>query len=445
MKNLKAVAGFVGGVCAAAAVFAGVVSAPAVSETPASATWNFANDFAFPVANPTADSYGNAGVWAYMQGTPQSSAGYTLLPNSATGCDNGAVDSWTTSGEPWIARNRGADTNCGTPFLPAGSGAMNPSGSQAAILRWTSPVSGKVAVTGSAVDADGGGGDGIAWSIDKGDTVIASGAFANGGSQTFASGTGGAGLDAIEITAGDMLYLSVSANGTYYWDTTRVNFTITWTESPTTASTSTSTTSTSTTSTSTTSTSTTTTSTTLATTTSTTTAGPCSRPTIVVPASKNARVVYGTDGNDIILGSAGPDSIDGRGGNDVICGGGGNDKIVGGNGDDTLYGGADADQLRGDAGTDRLYGEAGRDSIAAGNGDDRAYGGEDDDTISGDAGQDTLNGGAGRDAISGSTGKDSLFGDAGDDRLDGGGQPDNCDGGDGRDSVTSCEIYYQIP
>ncbi len=441
------VIGLVSAAGAAALVVSGISPTAATSETPASAVWNLASDFPNPLVNPAPDSYGNTEVWTYMRGTPHSSAGYTQLPTPAAGaCDNGQVDFWASPAEPWVAKNRGATgTNCGTPYLPAGAVGMNPHDSGSAIVRWKSPVSGKVAITGGVTDADAGGGDGIAWSIDKGDTVLASGAFLNGGSQTFANGTGGTSLGSVEIAAGESLYLSVSANGTFFYDVTIADFTITWIEAPTTTSTAPTTTSSSTTSSSTTSSTSSTTSSTTSTTIVGPPASPCAHPTLVVPDSRSGKIFYGTEGNDVILGSNGNDRIDARGGDDVICSLAGTDSVIGGTGNDTIFGGLGRDSLIGREGDDRIYGEEDKDSLRGDAGNDIIAGGVGDDALRGDAGNDALYGEAGRDQINGYDGDDVLFGGPDVDRLDGSRGYDYCSPPDKRNYSSHCESFSDTP
>lgn len=75
-------------------------------------------------------------------------------------------------------------------------------------------------------DMDNHGGDGILWYIDKNATNLASGVFADGGSQDFGSGTGGAGLSNITISQGDFLYFAIHPRGSYPFDTTRLDILI---------------------------------------------------------------------------------------------------------------------------------------------------------------------------------------------------------------------------
>ena len=205
----------------------------------AAAAWNFASEFrGVPSpANPAPDSYGNPGVWSYLQGTAHNTSTYALLPTFLGNlCSNGAVDSWTTpSGYPVVDHNRGTTTaTCATDTHPAGAGWVHPASAGPAIIGWKSPISGTVSVAGSVADDDGVCGDGILWSIDKGSTTLASGSFVNGGSQAFSAGTGGGSLASQAVSAGDQLFLLVLPGADYFCDATRVNLTITAVSSTTT-------------------------------------------------------------------------------------------------------------------------------------------------------------------------------------------------------------------
>src|SRR5436305_7950983 len=214
-------------VTATSLVAAWIVPAPHAQG--ATLTWNFTQDFS-ATANPAPDSHGNTGVWSYLQGTAHNPATYSLLPQPvANQCNNHAVDFWNTaSGYPAVAHNRGTTTaTCATATIPAGQGFVHPSSAGPAIIGWKSPITGTVSITGSVVDDDALCGDGILWSIDKGATILASGGFANGGSQAFSAGTGGSSLASRAVSAGDKLYLLVLPKGSFDCDTTGVNLTIT--------------------------------------------------------------------------------------------------------------------------------------------------------------------------------------------------------------------------
>lgn len=90
-----------------------------------------------------------------------------------------------------------------------------------AIIGWKSPITGTVSLSGFFSDLDPNCGDGIIWSVDKGNQTLTSGTIANGGaSQAYA-------LDGVSISAGQVLYLVVSRNQDYFCDSTGVDVTIT--------------------------------------------------------------------------------------------------------------------------------------------------------------------------------------------------------------------------
>jgi hypothetical protein len=87
----------------------------------------------------------------------------------------------------------------------------------------------RIRVDGAATDRNAGCGDGIDWSIDKGATMIATGAVPNGGSQAFADGVAGPRLSAVPVTAGQFLYFIVGPgpNHDHQCDSTQLNIKIT--------------------------------------------------------------------------------------------------------------------------------------------------------------------------------------------------------------------------
>jgi hypothetical protein len=98
-------------------------------------------------------------------------------------------------------------------------------------------------VTGGPKDIDGNCGQGVSWTIDRwrrdglaggnahldgGDTTIASGTVHNGDVQSFAGRTAGGSLDAVRVTPGTMLFLTIDAkNGDMDCDSTAVSMSVT--------------------------------------------------------------------------------------------------------------------------------------------------------------------------------------------------------------------------
>jgi hypothetical protein len=96
---------------------------------------------------------------------------------------------------------------------------VHPENAGHAIVAWKSPIEGTVRIAGSLRDADTTCGNGIAWSVEVGDTLLTSGTLANSEIELDA-----ASLDVVSVEEGDMLYLVVTANGDHSCDTTSVDF-----------------------------------------------------------------------------------------------------------------------------------------------------------------------------------------------------------------------------
>lgn len=110
--------------------------------------------------------------------------------------------------------------------LPPRSVAVHPGPSGGVAVSWTSPVSGRMTVSGLLSDADPSGGDGVAWSLVQRSRVarheIAHGEIANGGSHQ---------LDPksslpIVVEKGDRIELQVLPKNGHTCDTTTVELTI---------------------------------------------------------------------------------------------------------------------------------------------------------------------------------------------------------------------------
>ena len=202
--------------------------------------WNLAADFrvAPDQANPSPDSFGNAGVWQFLQSATlaHDPSGYSLLPNFITvlfGVDG--LQAWQgTVGDGDLLPFVGVNARSDNPFpfgvdWPAGTSLVHPLPGQLVVVGWRSPISGKVKVSGGVTDAHAACGDGFDWSVDKGAVTLASGVVANGGAQSFSSTAGAASLDGIVVRTGDFLYFVVGPgpNGDHTCDSTRLDVTIT--------------------------------------------------------------------------------------------------------------------------------------------------------------------------------------------------------------------------
>jgi hypothetical protein len=114
--------------------------------------------------------------------------------------------------------------------LPPRSVAVHPGPNNGVAVRWKSPITGTVRITGRVADADPVCGDGIAWIIDQrtagGRRELAGGDIANGGSQSFAAAKTAGRLNAVPIQEGDHIELLVLPKANHACDTTVVELVI---------------------------------------------------------------------------------------------------------------------------------------------------------------------------------------------------------------------------
>ncbi len=103
--------------------------------------------------------------------------------------------------------------------LPAYAIALHPGPKQPVSAIWRSPMAGKIWVKASLRDADPTCGDGIAWSVRKGRTLLGSGQFENGGNSDFPE------QEAV-VSEGDFVTLSIDPKSNYFCDSTAVDLII---------------------------------------------------------------------------------------------------------------------------------------------------------------------------------------------------------------------------
>jgi hypothetical protein len=128
--------------------------------TPLSAIWNLATDFAsHPSLNPAPGQYGDSSVWSYEYGTAGQQGTYELdtRNNIDSNCNVKNVYQWTNKGQnPFVAYNAGPtiDAFCGlaenwnghTIIVSPGASSSGGSG-VASIIGWKSPITGEVTVS----------------------------------------------------------------------------------------------------------------------------------------------------------------------------------------------------------------------------------------------------------------------------------------------------------
>lgn len=182
-------------------------------------SWNLSQDMSIDMTkNPT-------GVWAFMQnkGT-HNPVNYTLLQNHSS---NGTypMDEWLdvqpfpyigmlTKNYRWLSvgKNR-IKALKGTPHLHPGKNGRQ------AIVRWKSPITGKVSLLGKVADVEHYCGDGVSWSLEKGTTVIQSGTVQNNGA-VFS-------VQDVQVSKGEALYFIVDGGNDADCDTTNLDLLVT--------------------------------------------------------------------------------------------------------------------------------------------------------------------------------------------------------------------------
>jgi hypothetical protein len=194
--------------------------------------WNFAMEYLRASEQPQAVIPDLCGTprWYFMDSgdlthTPSK---YTLLttPNSYTAAVPGTGLKWWggTSSYPAVFANASNEVQIANGYLewkPA-TAFVHPSPTSAAIVGWKSTFNGEVQMEVNLGDLDTNCGDGQTWYIQKGNTVLASGAIPIGGSTNWLH-------KELSVRAGDFLYVGVGPgpNGDYYCDTTNLDITVT--------------------------------------------------------------------------------------------------------------------------------------------------------------------------------------------------------------------------
>ena len=173
-------------------------------------------------------------TWSYRyqaNGSPDNLArdgNYELLQIQTTGSGTMAgMSGWYYPSDVFVGRNLGDATAWDgyTQYTAPGVSTLHPNPSQIVVVSWLAPFSGSVRVECRFTDLNAGGGDGIAWYVDKGDASgnLAGGAVANSG------GTALQVLPSVRVAAGDRLNFVVDPKlSNHGWDATRLLARITY-------------------------------------------------------------------------------------------------------------------------------------------------------------------------------------------------------------------------
>jgi hypothetical protein len=204
--------------------------------TTAQNTWKLSRDL-LATNNQISFNQGSNGVWYLLQSSSftHNPGTYKFLPVYSFPCVTNPSAPLVVNIPCWQNPNPDSQGNLAPIMLgnvtyktvffrnfgiPARSVTMHPSMTGLALIGWKSPITGLINVAGFFSDLDPNCGNGIIWSVDKGNQPLATGTIANGGpTQTFS-------LTGISTFAGQVLYFTVDPNGDYFCDTTGVDVTI---------------------------------------------------------------------------------------------------------------------------------------------------------------------------------------------------------------------------
>lgn len=207
------------------AILAASLAASAAASSAWAATsqsWNLARDMYLMTESAPAGS-----PWSFMQnkGASNVPANYTLLPTfDASTCNGTSMTCWREAASrayfATVKESYNFTGSGGSFIFKQGDVVTHPGANSQSIARWTSPVTGNINVLGRVNDLHGSCGDGIAWSLNLGDTILQSGNLANGGSSTFKAND-------VAVTEGAALYLVIDKKGNYSCDATSLDLLIT--------------------------------------------------------------------------------------------------------------------------------------------------------------------------------------------------------------------------
>ena len=211
--------------CALAASSMGsAVAGPALS-------WNLSRDMflsATGISQP--QGVNPVGAWTFMHGPYPSQ----LLPTFQSPCASSFPTNrcWrdaTSNLEPSVFINE-LTQMVGTAFEDAAMPKMHPAPTSPVVVRWTSPIKGRIQMLGRFSDADHGSfgslGDGVTWKIVK--NGVTAGPF-GATNSTSITGDGDTFYWQVSVKPGDVIDFIVEAgpNQDYFYDTTELDVLIT--------------------------------------------------------------------------------------------------------------------------------------------------------------------------------------------------------------------------
>jgi len=139
---------------------------------------------------------------------------YALLPKFFAG--GSTSQSWQSAGQPSNAPRVDGNGKTMPRNVTVHPGFVG-KGRENVIIRWRSPINGKVKLKGYIQDADTTGSycDGVDWSVRKGSSFLHTGMIFKAGKASFSSAS-------LSVKNGDAIYFVVGPRAHYYFDSTHV-------------------------------------------------------------------------------------------------------------------------------------------------------------------------------------------------------------------------------
>ncbi|WP_422777187.1 hypothetical protein ACOXXE_05800 [Pseudomonas mediterranea] len=199
-------------------LFSGV-SINAWAETAMS--WNLAKDVIF-----TKERVSSSSPWAFMENTSgvNNPENYILLPSfTADVCGGKPATCWQdvpSGAHVTVHKETYNYSGNGSFTVPAGNVIFHPGMNSQTIIRWTSPIAGTVNILGRINSIHAACGDGIAWSLNQGGTVLQSGSLAKGTGAVFS-------LSNVPVSVASTLYFVLDKKTNYSCDSSTIDMLVT--------------------------------------------------------------------------------------------------------------------------------------------------------------------------------------------------------------------------
>lgn len=184
-------------------------------------SWNLARDVILAKESAPPGS-----PWSFMQNSSgvSKAENYILLPYfKADSCNNLPATCWmdqVSGAHVSVHMKPYTYTANGSFTIAAGNVAFHPGQNSQTVIRWTSPVVGEINILGRVNSVHDSCGDGVAWSLNQGDTVLQSGSLVRGSGAVFS-------VSKVPVTQSSAIYLVLDKKANYVCDTSTIDMLIT--------------------------------------------------------------------------------------------------------------------------------------------------------------------------------------------------------------------------